>query len=154
MKLHIPIEAKHFVLTQKFLNPDPKLYPKTGVHPGCDYGTKGDPNVYLYYVADGEVIDRGTDSIFGNWFFYYVPELNVTFAYFHLAECPPPRGAYKAGEVPSVCGSTGLSTGIHLHLEAYRGKKYRRDRIFNSKADIERLCFDADKYLRSQLNMV
>lgn len=66
-----PIRADKFVVTQAFFNPDP-LYKITGHHPGTDYGTRGEDDVPLYFCADGEVIESGSNDIFGNYFFYYV----------------------------------------------------------------------------------
>ena len=65
-----PIRIDKFKITQKFLAPDSNNYPKTGVHPGVDYGTQGEDNVPLYFCADGQVIESGSNSIFGNYFFY------------------------------------------------------------------------------------
>lgn len=81
-KWHAPIRADKFIVTQKFLTPDAENYPITGVHPGTDYGTQGEDNVPLFFCADGEVIETGANhKYFGNYFFYYVSEVDRTFVY-------------------------------------------------------------------------
>lgn len=148
-----PIRIDKFKITQKFLAPDSNNYPKTGVHPGVDYGTQGEDNVPLYFCADGEVIESGSHSVFGNYFFYYVPEVDRTFVYFHLKNTPPTKMKYKAGEQCGVAGKTGLSQGIHLHFECIKGRKTSADRaaLFTSKSAVELAAEDADVFVRARL---
>lgn len=152
VKWHVPLRADKFIVTQKFLNPDP-LYKITGHHPGTDYGTQGEDNVPLYYCADGEVIESSAHSAFGNYFFYYVPEVDHTFVYFHLRDVAPVKGQYKAGEQCGVVGRTGLSQGIHLHLECMKGRKTSADRkvLYTSKENIANAAEDADVFIRARL---
>lgn len=150
----MPIREDKFVITQKFLSPDAKNYPKTGVHPGVDYGTQGSDNVPLFFCADGEVIECGKDhKYFGNFFFYYVPSVDRTFAYFHLRDAPPTKGTYFAGKECGITGKTGLSFGIHLHLECIKGRKTSTDRaaLFTSKSALSSAAEDADAFIRSRL---
>lgn len=147
-----PIRKDKFIVTQKFLTPDP-LYTITGHHPGTDYGTQGDKNVPLYFCANGEVIESGVHNAFGNYFFYYVPEVDRTFVYFHLRDEAPAQGSYSAGEQCGITGETGLSQGIHLHLECMKGKKKYSDRkaTYTSKSNIEKVAEDADAFIRERL---
>ncbi len=154
-KWHIPIREDKFIVTQKFLNPDKETYPKTGCHPGVDYGTQGEKNVPLYFCADGEVIESKTEhKFFGNSFFYYVEEVDKTFVYFHLKNAPPEKGKYKAGEKCGVAGDTGLSEGIHLHLECIEGKvtSTKRAELFTSKESLKENAKDADKFIKERLD--
>lgn len=149
-----PIRADKFKVTQKFLAPDSKTYPITGVHPGTDYGTAGQDNVPLYFCADGEVIETGVKhTYFGNYFFYYVPGVDRTFAYFHLRDMPPTKGPHKAGEQCGITGQTGLSYGIHLHLECIKGRKTSADRanLYKSKNALIEAAEDADVFVRARL---
>jgi murein DD-endopeptidase MepM/ murein hydrolase activator NlpD len=151
---HAPIRADKFAVTQAFLAPDPATYPKTGVHPGVDYGTQGTTSVPLYFCADGEVIETGADhQYFGNYFFYYVAEVDRTFAYFHLRDTLPSKGLHRAGEQCGIAGKTGLSVGIHLHLECMKGRKTSADRamLYTSKAALTKAAEDADAFVRSRL---
>src|SRR3989338_902774 len=151
-KWHPPIREDKFNPTQKFLNPDP-LYKITGHHPGTDYGTQGENNVPLHFCADGEVIENGLHNAFGNYFFYYVPEANRTFVYFHLRDAAPKKGIYKAGKQCGITGKTGLSQGIQLHLECMKGRKTSADRarLYISKDAIAEVAEDADALIRSRI---
>src|SRR3989344_3623271 len=149
-----PIRIDKFKVTQKFLTPDSQNYPITGVHPGTDYGTKGEDNVPLYFCADGEVIETGAaHAYFGNYFFYYIPEVDRTFAYFHLRDSLPSKGSHKAGEQCGITGKTGLSFGIHLHLECIKGRKTSADRmkLYKSKTALVAAAEDADAFIRARL---
>ena len=153
-KWHAPIRADKFVVTQKFLAVDKINYPKTGVHPGADYGTQGEDNVPLFFCADGEVIEtEANHKYFGNYFFYYVPEVRRTFVYFHLRDTLPTIGLHKAGEQCGIAGKTGLSFGIHLHLECIKGRKTSADRasLYSSKASLVKATEDADTFIRARL---
>lgn len=150
-KWHPPIREDKFRSTQKFLNPDP-LYKITGHHPGTDYGTQGEDGVPLYFCADGEVIESDLHNAFGNYFFYYVPEVDRTFVYFHLRDAAPQKGTYKTGTQCGITGKTGLSQGIHLHLECMKGRKTSADRarLYTSKDAIAEAAEDADALIRSR----
>lgn len=154
-KWFAPIRVDKFKVTQKFLTPDP-LYKITGHHPGTDYGTQGADNVELYFCADGEIIESGSHNIFGNYFFFYVPEADRTFVYFHLRDAAPAKGQYQAGKVCGITGKTGLSQGIHLHMECIKGRKTSADRakLFVSKASLAAAAEDADVYIRAMLAII
>ncbi len=150
-----PIRADKFTVTQAFLAPDKATYPKTGVHPGVDYGTQGATSVPLYFCADGEVIETGANhQYFGNYFFYYVAEVDRTFAYFHLRDTVPTKGMYRAGEECGIAGKTGLSHGIHLHLECMKGRTTSADRskLYTSKTALTKAAEDADSFVRSRIS--
>lgn len=153
-KWHPPIRSDKFRVTQKFLNPDP-MYKITKHHPGTDYGTQGEDNVPLYFCADGEVIESGFRNAFGNYFFFYVPEADRTFIYFHLRDAAPAKGQYRSGDQCGITGKTGMSQGIHLHLECMRGRKTSADRgsLYISKDAIAEAAEDADAFIRSHLSL-
>ncbi len=152
-KWFYPIRADKFLVTQKFLNPDSTTYPKTGHHPGVDYGTQGEDNVPLYFCADGEVIESGVHNSFGNYFFYYVPDVDRTFVYFHLRDGAPAKKLYAGGVQCGLAGKTGLSHGIHLHLECIKGKKTSAERstLYTSKATLISASEDPDAFLRARI---
>lgn len=154
-KWFAPIRIDKFKITQPFLNPDATSYPKTGHHPGVDYGTQSELNVPIYFCADGEVIENGFSNSFGNYFFYYVAEVDRTFLYFHLKDIAPSKGTYKAGTQCGIAGMTGFSTGIHLHLECMRGKKTSTDRanLYTSKSALMAASEDPDSFIRQRLSL-
>lgn len=140
-------------ITQRFLVADSTNYPKTGVHPGVDYGTQGATMVPVYFVADGEVIESGFHGAFGNYFFLYVPGADRTFAYFHLAGVAPRVGPAKRGVACGFAGDTGQSDGIHLHLECIKGRVTSADRkrLFTSKENVAKYAEDADAFIKERL---
>lgn len=149
-----PIRVDKFKITQAFLVPDSVNYPKTGHHPGVDYGTQGETNIPVYFCADGFVIESASNhQYFGNYFFYYVPEVDRTFVYFHLKNVPPVLGVYNAGHQAGIVGNTGLSYGPHLHLECMKGRKNSANRaaLYTSFEALKLAAEDADAYIRSKL---
>jgi len=89
------------------------------MHAGIDYGARyGSP---IYAVADGVVNFAGRHGGHGN----YVRLSHgggLDTGYGHMSRIAVSRGTrVRAGQVIGYVGSTGLSTGPHLHFEAYRG---------------------------------
>ena len=91
----------------------------TRMHAGVDFGAAyGSP---IYAVSDGTVTYAGRHGGHGN----YV-RINhgggLGTGYGHMSRIAVKNGTHvKAGQVIGYVGSTGLSTGPHLHFEAYRG---------------------------------
>jgi len=150
-----PIRPDKFIkCTRPFLEFNDVDYPKTKHHPGVDYGTKGETDVPLYFCADGEVIESSFDPKFlGNYFFFYVPEVDRTFAYFHLRNAAPAKGQYKVGMQCGIAGQTGYSKGIHLHLECLKGRKtsVNRSSLYSSKEALMTAAEDADVFIKARL---
>ena len=89
------------------------------MHAGIDYGARyGSP---IYAVADGVVNFAGRHGGHGNYV-RLSHSGGLDTGYGHMSRIAVKRGArIKAGQVIGYVGSTGLSTGPHLHFEAYRG---------------------------------
>lgn len=87
------------------------------LHRGLDIATSGSKPVYS--ILDGYVFDLGTDSTRGNWIMIRNPNNGYTSLYMHLAERPLlVKGQnVSVGTYIAMEGSTGTSTGIHLHVE-------------------------------------
>lgn len=95
---------------------------KTHTHQGIDISTKGASGIAALSVMDGEVVYRNTKGGYGNTIIirnddgYYC-------LYGHLnsyASDLKPGDRVKAGQQIGVVGSTGNSTGNHLHFEVRR----------------------------------
>lgn len=89
------------------------------MHAGIDFGAPyGSP---IYAVADGIVSYAGRHGGHGNYVrLEHAGGLGT--GYGHMSRIAVSYGAHVyAGQVIGYVGSTGLSTGPHLHFEAYRG---------------------------------
>lgn len=84
-------------------------------HRGVDIGA--DEGDRIRAVYDGTVSEVGYDSRSGNYIFLTHPNGYVTF-YCHCSEVLAKEGAViRQGETIALVGSTGYSTGPHLHFE-------------------------------------
>lgn len=123
-----------------YFNPARKN-PVTGIvspHNGNDYAGAGAVNQPISVIQPGKVVIAGPHGTAGNAVIIDHPD-GTTTKYFHLAD-----GSIKvrsgesidAGRVIGTVGSTGRSTGPHLHFEVWR----------NGKAQDP--TADADRYFR------
>jgi murein DD-endopeptidase MepM/ murein hydrolase activator NlpD len=71
-------------------------------------------------IGDGKIIFAGYDGAYGNKLVVEHPDGTVSW-YAHLASFVQTSGTVKAGDVIGRVGSTGNSTGSHLHLEVRPG---------------------------------
>lgn len=85
------------------------------MHTGIDYAAPtGTP---IKATADGEVIFKGWKGGYGNT--VMIRHANgVETLYGHMSAFSPADGRVRAGEVIGFVGTTGRSTGPHLHYEA------------------------------------
>ena len=90
----------------------------TRMHAGVDFGAPhGAP---IYAVGDARVIYSGWHGGHGNYVKLDHGGGYAT-AYAHMSRIEVPNGArVSAGQVIGYVGSTGLSTGPHLHYELYQ----------------------------------
>lgn len=90
---------------------------KTATHWGTDYGThcKKWP---LYAVEDGYVqAVTKSNSGYGNHIWIRYPRINLSLMYAHMDSIILKKGdKVKEGTLVGYTGTTGKSTGIHLHL--------------------------------------
>ena len=102
-----------------------RINPVTGqveIHRGLDIATVGSKPVYS--MLTGIIHSKGTDSSQGNWVVIYDNNPNSQFygyatRYMHLVAQPllPVGSSIQAGQYVADEGTTGSSTGIHLHVE-------------------------------------
>lgn len=92
---------------------------KQSLHNGIDFKAR---NNEVYAMMAGEVTKVGHDSRSGNYI--TIRHGKHTVSYCHLSKALVRKGTIvKPGEVVAITGSTGRSTGEHLHLSAkYKGK--------------------------------
>jgi murein DD-endopeptidase MepM/ murein hydrolase activator NlpD len=114
-----PVKTGH--LTSSF---GMRFHPLLGysrLHKGMDIGApKGTP---IYAVTDGTVTFAGRHGGHGN-FVQLKHSGNMGSGYAHMSRIAVHSGQHvRQGQVIGYVGSTGLSTGPHLHFEVYRGGK-------------------------------
>ncbi len=108
-----------------------KFDPFTGykqMHRGVDIASRtGTP---IIATADGKVLQTRTDNMMGK---YIVIDHGYGFRsrYGHLSQFKvKPGQRVKRGEVIGLMGSTGYSTGPHLHYEVIRNGKFHNPRNY------------------------
>ncbi|MBV1917413.1 MAG: M23 family metallopeptidase, partial [Sphingomonadaceae bacterium] len=91
------------------------------MHSGVDYAARyGTP---IVAVSDGTVSYSGRHGGHGKYVRIEHGK-GLGSGYAHMSRIAVNRGArVEAGQVIGYVGSTGLSTGPHLHFEVYRGKR-------------------------------
>ena len=100
---------------------------KKATHRGIDLAAPvGTP---VYATADGTVVAAkygAWDSSYGNMVAIYHGHGTYT-NHAHLSKIKTRVGKkVKAGDLIGYCGSTGRSTGPHLHFEIHLGRKWNR----------------------------
>jgi hypothetical protein len=96
----------------------PRINPVTGnfaVHRGLDLAAPEGTEVYA--ARDGEVVELGSDPIYGNFIIIRHGETWASL-YGHLSKFETAlRSRVRSGTLIGRVGSTGQSTGPHLHFE-------------------------------------
>lgn len=111
----IPINIKDFTMSSGYgIRRDP-IYGSSKFHAGLDFAAKtGTP---VFATADGRVTEAGRQSGYGNCV-DISHGYNYLTRYAHLSEVlVKPGQEVKRGEMIGKVGSTGKSTGPHLHYE-------------------------------------
>ncbi len=93
----------------------------TRLHAGIDFAAP--PGTPILAAGSGHVIEAGRFGGYGNWV-KIAHDGNLATGYAHLSRIAPgvKRSArVRQGQVIGYVGSTGLSTGPHLHFELHRG---------------------------------
>ena len=118
-----PFINERFLITSKWWNE--RINPVTGqpeIHRGLDIATSGKKNVYS--ILTGVVHSLGTDSSRGNWIIIWdnredSPTYGYASLFMHLDQRPllTINQPIQAGQYIGLEGSSGTSTGVHLHIE-------------------------------------
>lgn len=99
-----------------------RIHPITGIatnHAGIDIGASYGSSVYA--AASGVVVQAGWNGGYGNYILVNHGNGYMT-AYAHMSQLKVSSGdTVVQGQVIGLVGSTGTSTGNHLHFEVYVG---------------------------------
>jgi murein DD-endopeptidase MepM/ murein hydrolase activator NlpD len=117
-----PLKGVHGVITTRFgwtINPFTSLgYLHLGVDIAWAMGTP------IVAAANGVVVQTGYNSDLGN-FVAIQHKYGFMTRYLHMMRIATHRGAHvNRGDVIGYLGTTGLSTGPHLHYEVHLGGNY------------------------------
>ena len=95
------------------------------MHTGTDFAAPcGSP---VYAAADGEIISAGWAGGYGNRIVIdhgYVRGVGLASTYNHLTRFVRSGGSVSQGQLIAYSGTTGLSTGCHLHFEVLADGRY------------------------------
>ena len=113
------------------------------MHEGLDYAAPaGTP---ILAAADGRVIRTGTSSSYGR--FVEIQHANgVTSFYAHMSRIGASEGdVVAAGDAIGAVGSTGRSTGAHLHFEIRRdGQQINPENFLGQSFALQNVAPEAD----------
>ena len=113
IEMTVPLED--YVITSPFGYRFSPLSGETGVHTGLDMAA--DYGQVVYAAADGVVTDSAWDNSYGNYVKIQHKNNTVTI-YAHCSSlCVDEGEKISAGDRIARVGSTGASTGNHLHFE-------------------------------------
>lgn len=94
-------------------------------HKGIDYAANR--GVPIYAVDDGVVYKAGKGVLDSSYGYQVVLKHKHGFTnYAHMSRISVKSGNVKAGQIIGYVGSTGNSTGNHLHFEYHKGKLWNR----------------------------
>jgi murein DD-endopeptidase MepM/ murein hydrolase activator NlpD len=98
------------------------IYGYWGLHNGTDFGTGC--GAALWAGESGTVINEYYDEVYGNRLYLAIGKVNgasIVLVYNHLSRYAVHQGAHvKRGQVVGYSGTTGWSTGCHLHFTVLR----------------------------------
>lgn len=110
-----PVYPVYGFITSPFGGRSHPITEKPDFHTGLDIAAKEGDSIYA--ILPGKVAEVGVSPIYGNY-------IRITHAqglesvYNHCSEILAAEGAVvRAGERIALVGSTGVSTGAHLHLD-------------------------------------
>jgi len=85
------------------------------MHDGIDIGTYNTPGFYVAFKGSGKVVFSGVSGGYGN--LVIIKSGNTEYYFAHLAKRMVRQGDVYRGQTIGEIGTTGRSTGIHLHFE-------------------------------------
>lgn len=118
--LRTPLDLARLTISSAFGRRRHPLLGFTRMHAGVDFPAP--PGTPVLAAGDGRVAQAGRNGGYGNWVKIVHPGVLAT-GYAHLLRIAPgirPGVRVRQNQVIGFVGSTGLSTGPHLHFELRR----------------------------------
>ena len=113
-----PLEG---IVTSNFGWRNPKSSTVSKYHTGIDVGTKEGTNIIS--ATNGKVVLASSEGSYGNHLKIQVEDISIIYA--HCLSLEVKEGdEIKQGQIIAKVGSTGNSTGPHLHFEIRRENRY------------------------------
>ena len=126
-----PVDGEYYI-SDVFGNRTNPVTGKGEFHKGIDIAVV--ENTPVYAAFDGIVENCGLSESYGNYI--KIKGEKYTCLYGHLNKVLLNKGeSVKRGEKAALSGSTGQSTGPHLHFELYEG-----DQLIDPSPVIENIC--------------
>ncbi|MFV0458812.1 MAG: peptidoglycan DD-metalloendopeptidase family protein [Actinomycetales bacterium] len=101
------------------------IYKYRRLHTGTDFG--GPCGIPIHAAADGRVVSAGWAGGYGNRIVVahgLIGGSSIATAYNHMSRYAVRGGTVKKGQVIGYVGTTGSSTGCHLHFEVLKNGSY------------------------------
>jgi murein DD-endopeptidase MepM/ murein hydrolase activator NlpD len=117
--LRTPMDASK--ITSRFGMREHPILGFSALHAGVDFAAP--PGTPILAAGTGKVVMAGPNGGYGNYVKLQHTS-DVATAYAHMSRIGPgikPGVAVRQGQVIGFVGSTGMSTGPHLHYEFHRG---------------------------------
>lgn len=132
-----------------------KYTDSVSTHVGLDFGIR--LNSPIYAAASGEVLFAGWDNENSSRAYGYMVKIKhsngMVTLYAHMNKTIAKTGDYvQVGDVIGLVGSTGNSTGPHLHFELRRNEKCRWDGNPEYPNTYLKCTLDPEPYLTGQIS--
>lgn len=130
----LPVDEKHYYISSDFgVRIDP--FEKTeAYHVGLDMATQTIQGANIYSVLKGQVIEKVSgDKGLGNYIIVKHDGFETLYAHMKTASILSVGDLVEAGDLLGYVGSTGRSTGPHLHFEVGIGGLKFNPEIFINK---------------------
>lgn len=114
----MPIDEKYYNISSKYGRRVDPFENVNAYHVGLDIASEGINGQNIYSVLDGEVVAAGFDDAgYGNYIIIEHDGFETLYAHMKSETLLKVGDRVKSGDVIGYIGSTGRSTGPHLHFE-------------------------------------